>query len=242
MHRSFRRRETGEGDRPKGGGGDAGRDELHSAKATRGVRRPLHHASHGPPPPLWRGRKEYGLVLAAPFSCVRVLPKRFPRTSQSKKGGGAPTGASIHCPRHTSACCHANVLRRQVYAVCANRLLCAEARHTPRCCHLKVLRARSPLGAPLAVLAAQINATAQPRPRFARTGGYRCYPHHRSRLQRCTSRTGHNAGRSMPKPPGSGVTKPARRNRTRSVSRPSPVTSLCERVHMMTFERQRKVK
>src|SRR5579862_5913026 len=28
-----------------------------------------------------------------------------------KRGGGAPTGASIHCPRHTSACCHANVLR-----------------------------------------------------------------------------------------------------------------------------------
>jgi hypothetical protein len=36
------------------------------------------------------------------------------------------------------------------------------------------------------------------------------------------------AGR-CPEPPGSGVTNPARRNRTRSVSRPSPVTSLRER-------------
>ena len=71
----------------------------------------------------------------------------------------------------------------------------AEARHTLKCCHLKVSRARSPLGAPTAVLAAQINATAQPRPRFARTGGHRRYPHHRTRLQRCTSHTGHSAGR-----------------------------------------------
>jgi len=31
---------------------------------------------------------------------------------------------------------------------------------------------------------------------------------------------------SMPRPPGSGVTKPARRNRTRPISRLSPVTSL----------------
>ena len=71
----------------------------------------------------------------------------------------------------------------------------AEARHTRRRYRLKALRARSPLGAPRAVLAAQINATAQPRPRFMRTGGRGCYPHHRTHPQRCTSRTGHNAGR-----------------------------------------------
>jgi hypothetical protein len=71
----------------------------------------------------------------------------------------------------------------------------AVARHTRRCCHLKVLRARSPLGAPRAVLAAQINATAQPRPRFMRTGGCGRYPHHRTHPQRSTSRTGHSAGR-----------------------------------------------
>jgi hypothetical protein len=75
----------------------------------------------------------------------------------------------------------------------------AEARHTLRCCHLKVLRARSPLGAPLAALAAQINATAQPRPRFARNTMRRRYLRLDSRLQRCTSRAGHSAGRSMPR-------------------------------------------
>ena len=46
-----------------------------------------------------------------------------------------------------------------------------------------------------AVLAAQVNATAQPRPHFMRTGGCRCYPHHRTHPQRSTSRTGHSAGR-----------------------------------------------
>ena len=30
----------------------------------------------------------------------------------------------------------------------------------------------------------------------------------------------------MPEPPENGVTRPARRNRTRSINRPSPVTSL----------------
>jgi hypothetical protein len=118
-----------------------------------------------------------------------------------RKEGRAPTGASIHYPRHT-----------------------------PRRYRLKVLRARKrPQRGPLAsrrstaALATQINAMAQPRPRFARNRMRRRYLRFESRLQRCTSRAGHSAGRSMPKPPGSGVTKPARRNRTRSVSRPSPV-------------------
>jgi hypothetical protein len=102
----------------------------------------------------------------------------------------------------------------------------AVARHTRRCCHLKVLRARSPLGAPLTALAAQINATAQPRPRFARNRMRRHYLRLESRLQRCTSRAGHSAGRFDAQAAGGGVTNPARRNRTRSVSRPSPVTSL----------------
>ena len=116
---------------------------------------------------------------------------------QIKEGGGAPTGASSN-------------------------------QSAP---HSQTLPSESAAGAlasrrSAAVLAAQINATAQPRPRFARTGGCGRYPHHRSRSQRCTSRAGHSAGRSMPKPPGSGVTSPARRNRTRPTSRLSPVTSL----------------
>jgi hypothetical protein len=46
-----------------------------------------------------------------------------------------------------------------------------------------------------AALATQINAMAQPRPRFARNSGQRRYLRHESRLQRCTSRAGHYAGR-----------------------------------------------
>jgi hypothetical protein len=72
----------------------------------------------------------------------------------------------------------------------------AVARHTDKRYRLPTLRARSPLGAPRAALAAQIDATVQPRPHFVRTGGCGRYPHHRTHLQRCTSRTGHSAGRS----------------------------------------------
>ena len=61
-----------------------------------------------------------------------------------------------------------------------------------------MLQARSPLGAPLAALATQINAMAQPRPRFARNPIRRRYLRLDSRLQRCTSRAGHSAGRLMP--------------------------------------------
>jgi hypothetical protein len=40
--------------------------------------------------------------------------------SNKSKGGGAPKGASNHCPRRTSERYRLNVHRRQVYAVCAN--------------------------------------------------------------------------------------------------------------------------
>jgi hypothetical protein len=130
-----------------------------------------------------------------------------------RKEGRAPTGASIHYPRHTRRRCrlkvHADKFTQSAQTVCS-------ARKRPQ---------RGPLASrrSTAALATQINAMAQPRPRFARNRMRRRYLRFESRLQRCTSRSGHSAGRSMPKPPGSGVTKPARRNRTRSVSRPSPV-------------------
>jgi hypothetical protein len=147
-------------------------------------------------------------ALARPISfsrcdCIRALLHERHESFhlQNKRGGRAPTGASIHYPRHTS--------RRY-------RLKMLRARKRPQ---------RGPLASrrSTAALATQINAMAQPRPRFARNRMRRRYLRFESRLQRCTSRAGHSAGRSMPKPPGSGVTKPARRNRTRSVSRPSPV-------------------
>src|ERR1700691_5876826 len=49
------------------GGRGAGLDDSPATKATRRVGRPLHHASHGPPPPLSRGRIREG-VLAARLS------------------------------------------------------------------------------------------------------------------------------------------------------------------------------
>jgi hypothetical protein len=124
-------------------------------------------------------------------------------------------------------------VRRQVYAVCANRLLCAAA---------------VPAGT------ARLSAL---RPRcLPRKSMPRLSPGRASReregtgVTRTIDRAYSDAPRTpvimpagrCPEPPGSGVTKPARRNRTRSVSRPSPVTSLRERDETMTFERQRKVK
>ena len=123
------------------------------------------------------------------------------------KGGGAPVGASS-----SMSATHVRVLPPEHASA-------AVARHTRRRYRLKVLRARSPNGAPLAVLAAQINATAQPRPRFGRTGGCRVLPTpsnaptamhlaHRSlcRQVRCPGRPG-------------AVCETARRNRTRPTFR-----------------------
>jgi len=151
----------------------------------------------GPPPPLSRGRIS-DIVLAMRL-CIRALPKVL-RTA-SPEGRRSADRRTFHWPHHT--------LRR---------------------CRLKVLRMRQrsqrrPLAfrRSTAALAAQINATAQPRPRFARLSGRRRYLRHKPRLQRCTSRAGRYAGGSMPGPPGSGVTSPARRNRTRPIARLSPV-------------------
>ena len=72
----------------------------------------------------------------------------------------------------------------------------AVARHANKRCRLPALRARSPLGAPLAALATQINAMAQPRPCFlGRARGGR-YPPSAVPVQRSTPRTGHSAGQS----------------------------------------------
>ena len=89
--------------------------------------------------------------------------------------------------------------------------------------HLQMLPSESASGAlasrrSAAVLATQMNAMAQPRPRFARNTMRRRYLRLESRLQRCTSRAGRSAGRSMPKPPECKVTSLARGNRTCSAS------------------------
>ena len=115
------------------------------------------------PSPLSRARKNR---LSFPrCMCTRVLQGTAGKVRLQISEGRRSADRRIIQPSAT----HARVLPREHASA-------AVARHTLRCYHLKVLRARSPLGAPRAVLAAQINATAQPRPRFVRTGGYGCYP------------------------------------------------------------------
>jgi hypothetical protein len=62
-------------------------------------------------------------------------------------------------------------------------------------------------------------------PRFTRRRGRRRYRHRRSRLSGAPRTPVVVPQGTMPEP-GNGVTSPARRNRTRSINRPSPVTSL----------------
>jgi hypothetical protein len=97
----------GKGDRPSAersdGGRGAGRDETLSTKAKRRVRRPLHHASRGPPPPLSRGRTTQLPVLALRFLFApRALPT-VSRNGPPQEGGGAPKGAYCETtPRYRS--------------------------------------------------------------------------------------------------------------------------------------------
>jgi hypothetical protein len=113
----------------------------------------------------------------------------------------------------------------------ADRRKCLEPRHTGRCCHRPMLRARSRAWrSPLAFrrpTAALVAATE----RF--DSARAALPAVRRGVTRAVSRLS-DAPRaavvmppgSMPGPPGSGVTSPARRNRLRSIGRPSPATSL----------------
>jgi hypothetical protein len=99
-------------------------------------------------------------------------------------------------------------------------------RHANRCCHLRARGRgsassgmRSPSGASPRRLSRRPNARTQPRPRFTRAGGRRCYPRRQSRLSGAPRAPVVMPAGTMPGPPGSGVTSPARRNRTRSAIR-----------------------
>jgi hypothetical protein len=102
-------------------------------------------------------------------------------------------------------------------------------RRTIRWPHLRVrprtLRRRARLSA-LHRGAWRSDATPQPRPRFPRCRGRRCYLRRVSRLSEAPRAPVVMPAGSMPGPPGSGVTSPARRYRTRPISRLSPVTPL----------------
>jgi len=82
---------------------------------------------------------------------------------------------------------------------------------------------RSPSGAPQRRLPRRANARTQPRPRFTRNTMRRRYLRLESRLSEAPRTPVVVPEGTMPGPPGSGVTSPARRNRTRSINWLSPV-------------------
>jgi hypothetical protein len=82
---------------------------------------------------------------------------------------------------------------------------------------------RSPVGAPLRRLPRRANAGTQSRPRFTRNTMRRRYLRLESRLSEAPRAPVVMPEGTMPGPPGSGVTSPARRNRTRSINWLSPV-------------------
>jgi hypothetical protein len=185
--------------------------------------RPLHHASHGPPP-LTRGRMQAisfsrcgphpshrHAVRISPLSapifareCRRWSPASHdqnfePRNvrTEEKQGSGTPTDAYP-----TSAPCG---VRRARSA------------------------ARSPLGVPPRLCAiGTIHPKAQPGPGFVTHQLTRRVPRQPVwHFQRCTSRAGHSAGRLMPRPPGSGSDEPPRAGTaSRPAMRGHRITSL----------------
>ncbi len=116
---------------------------------------------------------------------------------RNKKGGEAPKGASSSGPRHTEKCCHLPVPGRGSASS----------------------GMRSPSGAPPRLLSQRPNASTQPRPRFSRSRGCGRYPHHQSRLSKAPCAPVFMPAGTMPGPPGSRVTSPARRNHSRSAIR-----------------------
>ncbi len=134
-------------------------------------------------------------------------------TTTTKKGRRSAERRTILWPRSIEVCCHSSMPGR------------GSGPHG----------GRSPSGAPLRRLPERANAPAQPRPRFTRSRGCRRYRHHQSRLSQAPGAPvvvpeGHSSLPCancvlflMPGPPGNGVTSPARRNRTRSIQRLSPV-------------------
>jgi hypothetical protein len=141
-------------------------------------------------------------------TCVRVVlttthqkirrPAKKPREAERRKA-------------HASMSAH----RRQVSAVCATRLRAEAARR------------RGPLAfrRSAAALAKATERFGSAGPRFTRRRGRRRYRHRRSRLSGAPRTPVVVPQGTMPEP-GNGVTSPARRNRTRSINRPSPVASL----------------
>ena len=140
--------------------------------------------------------------------CVRALPTKRTtkptfRFAPAIKGGEAPKGAPSVGRARANKC----------------------AQFAPLICLRSSGRygARSPSGASRRRLSQRANAATQPRPCFARPRGCGRYPRRQSRLSQAPGAPVVLPAGTIPEPPGSGVTSPARRNRTRSIQRLSPV-------------------
>ena len=214
----IRPRKRGEGRANAVGVGARRYDDLSALRTL--APSPLHPSLRVDPPlPATRG--EVGKTIS--FSrrgCVRALHRLIKNEATvlflPKKGRRSAERRTIHWPRS----------RKQVCALCATHLL----RGSGSC------GSRSPSGASRRRLPERANAPAQPRPCFTRSRGCRRYPHRQSRLSQtpgapvvmpagiavCTDANCVHLF-AMPEPPGSGVTSPARRNRTRPIQRLSPV-------------------
>jgi hypothetical protein len=201
--------QTGERDRAKRGGGGVGFNEFLSAKVVRRVRRPLHHPSLAlrmVPLPRFAGaenRLSFSRRMA-PESCderhetFRLQTRREAERRQAHRSCMSAPRSQTLPPENAPG---------------------AVARHTDKRCRLPALRARSPLGAPPRYLPRKLMPRLSP--------GRASCEREDAGVTHIIERTHSDAPRapvivpagSMPGPPGSGVTNPARRNRTRSVSR-----------------------
>jgi hypothetical protein len=130
----------------------------------------------------------------------RMIPKSGHRFSDQimrhEKRERSADRRTILCPRHIIRCCHLNYARaRQRAFFLLPPPRAGEGREG----------ARSPFGAPPRRLQQRANAATQPRPRFARAGGRRRYPRHRTRLSRAPCTPVIMPAGSLPGPPGSGL-------------------------------------
>ena len=166
------------------------------------------------------------------FARVQVLPKRFPKTSQTKEGRRSADRRIHPCPRHTSACCQANVLGRG----CAphSQMLPPESASGALASRRSDRGSRQRPEGPLAQLQAMLPGT-RILVGVTRLG--------LSQSRDCTSRTGRSTGVNDARSRPGAECKSARRNRTRSAFRcASRTRPLDERDGRYVAEKGTKVK
>ena len=223
-------REAGKGDRAQRGGRGDGKDDAHRASGRSA--RPLHHASHGPPPPLRfapRGRITV-IVLAtrsAPEFCEQRPVDRSPDGAKRNPGTAwqlecSPSELTLALLRATNLTNHEKKGKRNADKRVSNLRVSGAARTV-----VARGRVRSPVGVPPRLLRQRANADAQLQARLpgtrqdarsgklAPTGERRPRAVHtgvtRARLSQSrerTSQTGHSAGRMMPKAAPARIAKP----------------------------------